>query len=46
MNYELTKCSYVFFKPRITRMWQKFENSKIRDKNRDNREAGGPHDRE
>ena len=29
MNYELTKCPYVFLKPRITRMWQKFDNSKI-----------------
>ena len=28
----------LFLKPRITRMWQIFENSKIRDNNRDNRE--------
>ncbi len=25
-------------KPRITRMWRKFDNSKIRDNNRDNRD--------
>jgi len=32
-------CPYVFLKPRITRMWQIFDNSIIRDKNHDNREA-------
>jgi len=31
-------CPYVFFKPRITRMGQIFDNSIIRDNNRDNRE--------
>ena len=37
-NYFMSLCSYVFFKPRITRMWQRFDNSIIRDKNRDNRD--------